>query len=149
MVMVQPRIQIAILLDTSGSMDGLIDQTRNQLWQMVNEFARAKYQGITPILEVAIYEYGNSGLSPYTGYIRQVTGLTRELDRVSEALFSLTTNGGDEFCGAVIKSAVEELLMEFASSDIRAIFIAGNEPLLKALSLIKMQFDWRGSGISG
>ena len=28
-----PRIRVAILLDTSGSMDGLIDQTRNQLWQ--------------------------------------------------------------------------------------------------------------------
>ncbi len=124
----QPRIQVAILLDTSGSMDGLIDQTRNQLWQMVNEFATAKHQGKTPILEVAVFEYGNSGLSAQSGYIRQVTGLTRELDRVSEALFSLTTNGGDEYCGAVIQSAVRDLDWSQQAQDIRTIFIAGNEP---------------------
>ena len=43
-----PKIQLAILLDTSGSMDGLIDQTRNQLWQVVNELSMAKRNGITP-----------------------------------------------------------------------------------------------------
>ena len=31
-----PTIQIAILLDSSNSMDGLIDQTRSQLWNVVN-----------------------------------------------------------------------------------------------------------------
>ncbi|WP_241567037.1 VWA domain-containing protein [Hahella sp. KA22] len=123
-----PRIQLAILLDTSSSMDGLINQTRNQLWKMVDEFSKAKKNGVTPILEVAVYEYGNDGLSSQNGYIRQVTGLTRELDRVSEALFSLTTNGGDEFCGYAINSAVKQLQWSQSSNDIRAIFIAGNEP---------------------
>lgn len=123
-----PRIQIAILLDTSNSMDGLIDQTRNQLWTMVNEFSKAKRNGRIPILEVAIYEYGNDSLAAQTGHIRKVTHLTRELDRVSEALYSLTTNGGSEFCGYVIDAAVKELQWSQASQDIRAIFIAGNEP---------------------
>jgi hypothetical protein len=31
------RVQIALLLDTSNSMDGLIDQARSQLWRVVNE----------------------------------------------------------------------------------------------------------------
>ena len=124
----KPKIQMAILLDTSSSMSGLIDQARNQLWQAVNEFARTKKNGVTPTLEVAVFEYGNSGLPAKSGYIRQVTGLTSELDQVSEGLFSLTTNGGDEYCGYVIKTAVAELEWSDSNQDIKAIFIAGNEP---------------------
>ena len=49
-----PRIQIAILLDTSNSMDGLIDQARSQLWKIVNELATASKDGDEPVLEVAL-----------------------------------------------------------------------------------------------
>ena len=123
-----PKIQLAILLDTSSSMSGLINQSRNQLWQVVNEFSRTRKNGVTPTLEVAVYEYGNSGLAAKGGYIRQVTDLTTELDQVSEGLFALTTNGGDEYCGYVIKTAVTDLEWSRSKQDIKAIFIAGNEP---------------------
>ena len=125
---VQPKIQVAILLDTSSSMSGLIDQARNQLWQVVNEFSESTKNGVKPLLEVAVYEYGNSGLSGASGYTRQVTDLTSELDEVSEALFSLSTNGGDEYCGYAIRTAVANLNWSHSDGDIKAIFIAGNEP---------------------
>src|SRR5262245_11227789 len=67
-----PRIQVAILLDTSNSMDGLIDQARNQLWQVVGAFGGARRGGVAPTLEVAVFEYGNSGLSAQQGYVREV-----------------------------------------------------------------------------
>ena len=35
-------IMLALLLDTSNSMDGLIDQAKSQLWKIVNELAAAK-----------------------------------------------------------------------------------------------------------
>ena len=124
----QPRIQLAILLDTSSSMDGLIEQTRNQLWQVVNEFSRSTRNGVKPSLEIAVYEYGNDSLPQQNGFIRRVTDLTGELDQVSEALFSLTTNGGSEYCGFVIDRAVRELQWSTSSNDIKTIFIAGNEP---------------------
>ncbi|MEK7483916.1 MAG: hypothetical protein AABZ60_06265, partial [Planctomycetota bacterium] len=38
----KPLIQMVILLDTSGSMDGLIEQAKTQLWKIVNEFIAAK-----------------------------------------------------------------------------------------------------------
>lgn len=123
-----PKIQLAILLDTSSSMDGLIDQTRNQLWQVVNEFATARQNGITPILEIALYEYGNDNLSKSTGHIRQLNGFTRELDQVSHGLFSLSTNGGSEYCGYVLETALNDLQWSRSDSDIKTIFIAGNEP---------------------
>jgi hypothetical protein len=124
----QPRIQLAILLDTSNSMDGLIDQARNQLWRVVDEFSKARRNGMPVVLEVAVFEYGNDSLSAKQGYIRKVTGLTTDLDLVSEALFSLTTNGGSEYCGYTIKAATEQLQWSSSESDIKAIFIAGNEP---------------------
>jgi len=123
----QPKIQIAILLDTSSSMQGLIDQTKNQLWSIVNEFSAATRQGQTPLLEVALYEYGNSGISGMNHHIRQLNSFTSELDLVSEGLFSLRTNGGNEYCGAVIQAAVQDLQWSTSDKDIKAVFIAGNE----------------------
>ena len=54
-------------------------------------------------------------------------GFTGDLDRVSEALFSLKTNGGDEYCGQVIHEAVTRLPWKNAAG-YKAIFICGNEP---------------------
>lgn len=124
----QPKIQIAILLDTSSSMDGLINQTREQLWRIVNTFATAKRHGQRARLELALYEYGNEGLPAANHFVRQVVPLTTDLDRVSEALFKLKTNGGDEYCGAVIGHATTELEWSGAAGDLKLIYIAGNEP---------------------
>src|SRR5436305_1675097 len=78
----KPKIQMAILLDTSNSMDGLIGQARAQLWKIVNEFAKAKKGGVQPDLEVALYEYGNNGLDAKTHWIRMVSPFTDDLDKV-------------------------------------------------------------------
>jgi hypothetical protein len=122
-----PKIQLAILLDTSNSMDGLIDQTRNQLWQVVNEFSTARQDGVVPILEIALFEFGNDSNSRSTGFVRMLNNFTRELDQVSEGLFSLTTNGGSEYCGFAIRTAVNNLQWSRSDTDIKSIFIAGNE----------------------
>lgn len=124
----KPLVQIAILLDTSGSMEGLIEQAKSQLWRIVNEFAKAKQDGVTPEVQVALYEYGKSSLSKQGGWIRQIQPLSTDLDKISEELFALRTNGGDEYCGWVIKEAVNELAWSPAGDVYKAIFIAGNEP---------------------
>ena len=121
-------VDIAILLDTSNSMDGLISQAKSQLWNIVQQFAEAKKNGQTPSLRVSVFEYGNTNLPASENYIRQAVGLTDDLDRVSEALFSLSTNGGDEYCGAVIGEAMKRLDWSEAANSYKAIFIAGNEP---------------------
>src|SRR5690242_1233076 len=80
----KPVIQMAILLDTSSSMDGLIDQARSQLWTVVNEFITAKREGKRPELQVALYEYGKPSLGASSGFIRQIVPLTTDLDKVSQ-----------------------------------------------------------------
>lgn len=122
------NIKIALLLDTSNSMDGLIEQAKSQLWTVVNELAIAKKDGIAPNLHLALYEYGNDNLSVEEGHIRQVCPFTQDLDLVSEKLFSLTTNGGNEYCGEVIQKSLKQLKWGGDSEDLKMIFIAGNEP---------------------
>ena len=123
-----PRIQLAILLDTSGSMSGLIDQARTELWAVVNEFITVKQNGKAPELDVALYEYGKSALPQKEGYIRKIVGFSNDLDKVSQELFALKTNGGSEYCGWVIQDAVKQLDWSQAANDLKVIFIAGNEP---------------------
>ncbi len=123
-----PVVQIAVLLDTSSSMSGLIEQAKTQLWKLVNEFITAKQDGKTPVVQVALYEYGKSSLRPEENWIRQIQPLTRDLDKISEDLFALTTNGGDEYCGAVIQRATKDLTWDANPKVYKAVFIAGNEP---------------------
>lgn len=122
------KIKIALLLDTSNSMDGLIDQAKSQLWTIVEELAKAKGEGQKPQVQIALYEYGNDRLSASEGYIRMVTPLTDDLDKLSGDLFSLTTQGGNEFCGYVIQTACRQLDWSSDGDDFQVIFIAGNEP---------------------
>lgn len=124
----KPLVQMAILLDTSGSMSGLIDQARAELWAIVNEFIFARRGGHTPDVQVALYEYGKNSLPPKGGYIHQIVPFTTDLDKISEELFALKTNGGDEYCGWVIQEATAKLEWSDSPDDLKVIFIAGNEP---------------------
>lgn len=123
------NIQLALLLDTSNSMDGLIEQAKSQLWKIVNELTAAKCgDDSQPDITIALYEYGNAGLPSSEGYIRMVSGFTSDLDLISEKLFSLRTNGGSEYCGKVIQTSLTELGWSSSNQDLKMIFIAGNEP---------------------
>jgi len=128
MASAEEKIQLAILLDTSNSMDGLIGQAKAELWKIVNELARARRHGRHPVLEVALFEYGNNRLAASDGYLRMVSDLTTDLDLISERLFALTTDGGDEYCGAVVGRAVDRLSWSGADDVLKVIYIAGNEP---------------------
>jgi hypothetical protein len=115
-----PKVQIALLLDNSGSMGGLLNQARTQLWRVVNEFAEAKQRGRPVRVELALYEYGDG--------VKRLSHLTSQLDSVSEQLFGLGIRGGDEWAGAVIRAAVRELEWSGDPDDLKLIYIAGNEP---------------------
>src|SRR6516165_1078162 len=82
----RPTVQIAILLDTSNSMDGLIGQAKTQLWNVVNEFVLARKNGRAPSIQVALFEYGKQSLPSNEGFVRLILPLTDDLDRVSEEL---------------------------------------------------------------
>ena len=120
-------IQMALLLDTSNSMDGLIEQTKSQLWKMVNRLASSKKNGKTPKIEIALYEYGNSGLEVGNGYVQQIVAMTSDLDLISEKLFQMKTSGGEEYCGYVLRNALQELNWSDNPEDLKIMVVAGNE----------------------
>lgn len=121
-------IKVALLLDTSNSMDGLIDQAKAQLWDIVNELSYAKCGTKKPNLQIALYEYGNDRLNGDEGYIKQILSFSDDLDDISKELFSLTTNGGEEYCGQAIQTSLNQLNWGKNPDDLKLIFIAGNEP---------------------
>ncbi|NBU92592.1 MAG: VWA domain-containing protein [Flavobacteriia bacterium] len=122
------KVQLVILFDTSNSMDGLLNQAKAKIWAIVNEVSSLRYQGTIPQLEIAMYDYGNQSLNIKDNYVRQQLNFTKDLDLVSEKLFGLTTNGGDEFCGAVIQKSLSDLSWSANNGDLKLIYIAGNEP---------------------
>ncbi|KYP15632.1 vWA domain-containing protein [Flavihumibacter sp. CACIAM 22H1] len=140
------KIQVAILLDVSNSMDGLIAQAKAQLWNMVSILGKSSCDGYTPKIEIALYEYGRSSNKPSAGYVEQITPFTTDLDEVSRQLFRLSTLGGDEYCGQVMYSSLNELKWEDGPDHYKVIFIAGNEdflqgnlPFTKACTLAKQK----------
>ena len=120
-------IQVAILLDSSNSMDGLIRQAKEQIWNIINEVSRANKNDQNITMQIALYEYGKSTLPIQTGYIQMLSPLTNDLDFLSEKLFGLTTKGGSEYAGAVIDKATKDLYWSTHRDDLRIIIIAGNE----------------------
>ena len=117
-------IELAICLDTSGSMDGLINSARQTLWTIVNDLAKAEP---TPTLRVALLSYGNDGHHAENGWVKVETPFTEDLDTVSQMLFALTTNGGTELVGRVVQTSLQELDWHSSTGALRMIFVAGNE----------------------
>ena len=122
---VPKQVDLVIALDVSGSMSGLIESAKQRLWDIVNEFGQAQPQ---PDLRVAILTYGNPSYGAQTGYVRINQPFTRDLDAVSETLFSFGTNGGEEYVARAIDTSVRSLDWSKGSGAVRVMFVAGNEP---------------------
>jgi len=123
-------VEMVICLDTSGSMEGLIDAARQKLWAIVNDLATAKP---TPRFRLALVTFGNTGHPADAGWVKVETDFTDDLDNVSRALFALSTNGGDEYVGRVLQAAIDQLSWTGGAAtapggnNLRLVFVAGNE----------------------
>ncbi len=123
-VRAQSAVDLAICLDTSGSMQGLIDAARSKLWAVVNDLALARP---APRLRVALLTYGNDAHQAENGWVKIDVPFTADLDLVSKHLFELTTNGGTELVGRVIQRAADELAWSPEQNALRLMIVAGNE----------------------
>lgn len=119
-------IDLVICLDVSGSMNGLIDSAKIQLWNVVNELARIKP---TPNLRVGLYAYGASRYDAKAGWVHKEVDLTEDLDEVYKALNALKTGGGDELVARATKTALDEQKWSADKDALKVIFVCGNEPV--------------------
>ncbi len=120
----RPMVELAVCLDISGSMDGLIESAKARLWSIVNDLATAKP---VPQLRVALLTYGCDAYDSSTGWVVVDADLTEDLDLISQKLFSLKTNGGTEFVGRVVDKAAKSLAWSTDPNALRVIVVAGNE----------------------
>src|SRR5262249_632510 len=100
------NIDLAICLDGSNSMDGLIASAQAKLWDIVNGLAKIRPM---PNLRVALFSYGNDGYDAKIGWIQKDLDFTTDLDALYQKLFALTTRGGTEYVTRVCRDAVEQL----------------------------------------
>ncbi len=118
-------IDLVICLDTSSSMNGLIDSAKQKIWDIVNELALAKPR---PYLRVGLYAYGSPSFGAESGFVHKVLDLTDDLDEVFKQLTALRTYGGEEYCARVISTATKEQPWSKNKKALKIIVDAGNEP---------------------
>lgn len=118
------NVDVAILLDTSGSMDGLIESAKVKLWRIVNDLAKVEP---TPTLRVALFSYGHDTLDPKTGWVKKESDLTGDLDELYKQINKLRTNGGTELVARVSRDALTDLKWSEDKNALRIIFVCGNE----------------------
>ena len=132
------KIQIALLLDTSGSMERMLELAEGNFWFLVDELM-SQYDGYyIPEIEIALYEYGSPGIGRRAKYMRQVVPLTYELDWISDELHHLSQYQygrfeGQEYCGEVVLKATNELNWSNHPDDLKMIFIIGNESFAQGM----------------
>ena len=112
-------------------MSGLIDQAKNQLWNMVNVLSKVTCEGKMPSIEIALYEYGRTTNDIKEGFVKQISPFTQDLDKLFAELIVLKTDGGEEYCAQVMVHSLDELSWDTAGSSYKVIFIAGNESFLQ------------------
>jgi hypothetical protein len=118
-------VDLVICLDTSGSMEDLLDSARARVWDIVNELGRMTPQ---PELRVGLVSFGSPGVaSAEEGFVLLRTDLTSDLDALYGRLMALGTDGGEEMVGWALQAAVERMSWSPDPAGLRLIFIAGNE----------------------
>lgn len=118
------HVDLVIAIDTSSSMDGLIDSARGKLWDVVNLLGQAKPQ---PILRVGLISYGNTAHNPQAGWVKKELDLTSDLDKVYAKLFELRTSGGEEYVARAVTVATNDMSWSQDQSALKIVFVAGNE----------------------
>jgi len=120
----RPRIEVAFVLDTTGSMSGLIDGAKRKIWQVANQLASGQP---TPEIRMALVAYRDRG----DAYVTRVRDLTADLDAVYADLQQLAADGGGDGPEAV-NQALHEARTKLSWSDdgavYRAIFLVGDAP---------------------
>lgn len=117
-------VDIVICLDTSGSMESLLDSARARVWDVVNELGRLTP---TPEIRLGLLSYGTDLGTEEDGWVVLKSDLSDDLDTVYGQLMELTTAGGEEYVGRVLHTAVDTMNWSTHPDALKIIFLAGNE----------------------
>lgn len=122
------KVEIAFVLDTTGSMSDLIEGAKRKIWSIVSTISTAKP---TPHVRIGFVAYRDKG----DDYVTQVHDLTDDLDRAFKTLGTFQADGGGdtpEHVHRAISDAVSKLKWSDARQEggslYQVIFLVGDAP---------------------
>jgi Mg-chelatase subunit ChlD len=84
-----PRVEVAFVLDTTGSMAGLIDGPKRKIWSIANQLASGQPR---PVVRMALIAYATAA----TPTSPAVPRLTDDIDAIYAHLQQLSADGGGD-----------------------------------------------------
>ena len=118
----QPRMEVVFVLDTTGSMGGMIAGAKQKIWAIANKLKSAQP---TPEIRFGLVGYRDRG----DDYVTKVFRLTANLDEVYTHLYAFEANGGGdepESVNEALFKAVRDLQWSSDPSVLRVIFLVGD-----------------------
>ncbi len=120
----KPRIEVCFVLDTTGSMSGLIEGAKQKIWSIANEMVSAKP---TPELRFGLLAYRDRG----DEYVTRHFDLTNDIDAVYANLQSFRAGGGGDMPESVnqaMHEAVTQMSWSTNRDVLKIIFLVGDCP---------------------
>ena len=118
-----PRVEVAFVLDTTGSMGGLIEGAKRRIWSIARRIGQGRPR---PDLRMALVAYRDRG----DAYVTQVHDLTADMDAVYRDLMSFRADGGGdgpEHVSAALYEAVHHVSWS-AGPALKVVFLVGDAP---------------------
>ena len=120
----RPVVEAVFVLDTTGSMGGLIQAAKDKIWSIASTLAAAQP---TPIIRMGLVAYRDRG----DDYVTRVVDLSPDLDRLQAELFQLQAQGGGdgpESVNQALHEAVTRIGWGQDPDAYRVIFLVGDAP---------------------
>jgi Mg-chelatase subunit ChlD len=120
----KPAVEVVFVLDTTGSMGGLIAAAKEKIWSIANTLASGDP---APAIRMGIVGYRDRG----DRYVTSYTPLTDDLDAVYAQLMQFTANGGGdgpESVNQALYEAVTRPAWNRSPWTYRVIFLVGDAP---------------------
>ena len=118
------RMEVVFVLDTTGSMSGMIAGAKQKIWAIANKLKSADP---TPEIRFGLVGYRDRG----DAYVTKVFGLSGNLDEVYTHLYSFAAEGGGdtpESVNEALHKAVRDLQWSSDPEVLRVIFLVGDAP---------------------
>jgi flavin-binding protein dodecin len=119
-----PRIEVAFVLDTTGSMSGLIEGAKQKIWSIANQMASGQP---TPEIRIGLIGYRDRG----DAYVTRVHDLDSDLDAIYGQLQAFSANGGGdtpESVNQALNEAVTRLSWSEGDEVYKVVFLVGDAP---------------------
>lgn len=118
-------LEMVFVLDTTGSMGGLIEGAKQRIWGVVNEVMQSAAK---PDVRVGLIAYRDKG----DAYVTQVLPITEDLDKVYTTLMDYRADGGgdtpENVRGALLAGVRNAGWSQSSSNIAQIVFLVGDAP---------------------